>query len=640
MALHSVKPAVFFVIILLLTVGCYWPGLSGGFLFDDFPNLEGLGAYGGVVNYETFKSFVLTGWSGPFGRPISLLSFLLDDNTWPSYAPWFKQTNLLIHLLVGLMLCWSALLLLRLYGYAEKKAVWIAVLTASFWLLHPYFVSTTLYVVQRMAQLAALFMLAGLAGYLHGRLLLATRPLKAYLWMTISLGLGTLLAVFSKENGALLPLLLLVVEFCRPSASAEPGPRLWWSATFLWVPSLAVLGALASFIDFSPNPWPIRTFNQPERLLSEGRIVWEYLFHLWVPRIEGRGLFHDGYQISTGLFSPPITALAVIGLMALAAFAVTQRKRWPLLSVAVLFFFVGHLVESTVIGLELYFEHRNYVAAAFLFLPLAAGCVSLAERYKPALAGCVVALILMLLAGMTWQRAALWSDSKKLELYWAVATPESARAQSSLAAYLFENNRVEESMLRLEEASRNIPNNGLLVMRLLLQKVYVGQASEADFDRAVDSLRDKPLDPQVVMALRTLIDVVIGPRGSPAYISMAHQLLGEIGRNKKFRHLPLFVRLVPYLEGRLFLAQDRPAEAHEAFKRAMQLYGSVEAGFMMVAETASKGHYAMALEMLDQVEVVLERQEEKTLTRGRKTYEYEIARLQGLLRQELSSGSK
>lgn len=640
MEFNTLKPAIFLASILLLVVGCYWPGLSGGFLFDDYPNLQGLGAYGGVVDYETFKSFVLTGWSGPFGRPISLLSFLLDDNTWPSHAPWFKQTNLLIHLLVGLLLCWSTLLLLRLYGYTENKAVWIAVLTASFWLLHPYFVSTTLYVVQRMAQLAALFMLAGLAGYLHGRLLLATKPVKAYLWMTLSLGLGTLLAVFSKENGALLPLLLLVVEFCRPSTSPHPRPQFWWRVVFLWFPSLAVLGALASYIDFSSNPWPTRTFNQPERLLSEGRIVWEYLFHLWVPRIEGRGLFHDGYQISMGWFSPPITALAVIGLMALVVLAVTQRKRWPLLSVAVLFFFVGHLVESTVIGLELYFEHRNYVAAAFLFLPLAAGCVSLAERYKPALAGCVVALILLLLAGMTWQRATLWSDSNKLELYWAVATPESARAQNSLAAYLFESGRVDESMQRLEEASQKISNNGLLVMRLLLQKVYVGQASEADFDRAVDSLRDKPLDPQVVMALRTLIDVVIGPRGSPAYISMAHQLLGEMGRNEMFRHLPLFIRLVPYLEGRLFLAQDRPVEAHEAFKRAIQLYGNVEAGFMMVAETATKGQYAMALEMLDLVKVVLDRQEDKTLTRERKAYEYEIARLQGLLRQELSGDSK
>jgi len=96
---------------------CYLPGLHGGFLFDDYPNLKDLGIYGGVTDWETFKSFVLNGFSGPTGRPIALASFLLDDNTWPSYAPWFKTTNLLIHELCGLLLCWSILLLLRLYGY-------------------------------------------------------------------------------------------------------------------------------------------------------------------------------------------------------------------------------------------------------------------------------------------------------------------------------------------------------------------------------------------------------------------------------------------------------------------------------------------------------------------------------------------
>src|SRR5690554_3480367 len=88
-------------------------GTNGGFLFDDYPNLETLGSMGGVTNWETFYAFVFSGWSGPTGRPLSLASFLLDDNTWPSYAPWFKHTNLLIHILCGLLLCWATLLLMR-----------------------------------------------------------------------------------------------------------------------------------------------------------------------------------------------------------------------------------------------------------------------------------------------------------------------------------------------------------------------------------------------------------------------------------------------------------------------------------------------------------------------------------------------
>src|SRR5690554_7948782 len=102
--------------LLIFLVSCYlvyFKGLNGDFLFDDYPNLDALGALGGVTDWNTFRAFVFSGWSGPTGRPISLASFLLDDNTWPSYAPWFKHTNLLIHLLCGLLLCWATLLLMR-----------------------------------------------------------------------------------------------------------------------------------------------------------------------------------------------------------------------------------------------------------------------------------------------------------------------------------------------------------------------------------------------------------------------------------------------------------------------------------------------------------------------------------------------
>ena len=315
--------ALLFLIVVVML--CYWPGMQGGFLFDDFPNLKDLGAYGGVTDWASFKSFVFQGWSGPTGRPIALASFLLDDNTWPSHAPLFKQTNLLIHLLCGLLLCWATLLLVRnLNTVSEHQAQWIAVLACGVWLLHPYMVSTTLYVVQRMAQLATLFCLAGIAVYLYGRLQLATQPRRAYILMSLGLGAGTLLATFSKENGALLPLLILVIEFCLP----KQGKPAWqWRAVFLWLPSIVIAVLLARYIDFSDNPWPHRNFNQIERLLTEARIVCEYLLHLFVPRIEGNGLYQDGYVISKGLFEPVSTFFAIAFLVVLLAAAFVVRKR-------------------------------------------------------------------------------------------------------------------------------------------------------------------------------------------------------------------------------------------------------------------------------------------------------------------------
>jgi len=364
------KPAVFLLCLLVLAWCCYLPGVRGGFLFDDFHNLDALGMYGGVHDWKTLYSYVHSGMAGPSGRPLALLSFLLDDNTWPSFAPWFKITNLWIHLSCGLLLCWVNLLIFRQMRFAEDVAEWLAVIAAAFWFLHPLMLSTTLYVVQRMAQLATFFVLAGFVGYLKGRALLGTRPRWAYWWMSCSLVLGTLLGGLSKENGFLFPMMVLVFEFCLASRIQAQAPDRKWQGCFLWAPSVAIFLYLASLIDFSAHPWVERNFNQPERLMTEARIVWEYIRYLFLPQIEGNGLFQDGIEISRGLISPWRTLPAVIGIIALLLLGLVVRKKRPLLSFAILSFFVGHLLESTVIGLEPYFEHRNYLAAIFVFLPV------------------------------------------------------------------------------------------------------------------------------------------------------------------------------------------------------------------------------------------------------------------------------
>src|SRR5690554_4093345 len=167
--IKKISPFIILYLIICISSIVYWPGLQGNFLFDDFANLKDLGAYGTIDSWEKARNFITNGFSGPTGRPISLASFLLNDNTWPSIAYSFKYTNIMIHLLNGILLCWAILLLLRNYNYKEQQAIWIALIASGIWLLHPYFVSTTLYVVQRMAQLATLFTLIGIIGYLKAR---------------------------------------------------------------------------------------------------------------------------------------------------------------------------------------------------------------------------------------------------------------------------------------------------------------------------------------------------------------------------------------------------------------------------------------------------------------------------------------
>ncbi|WP_374664322.1 tetratricopeptide repeat protein [Acinetobacter sp.] len=621
---------ILFYLILFITLFVYWSGLKGDFLFDDYPNLQDLGTYGVIDSWDKARSFILNGFSGPTGRPISLLSFLIDANTWPADPYSFKYTNLMIHLLNGVILYWVIFLLLKNYNYNETKTLYISLIASAIWLLHPYFVSTTLYVVQRMAQLATLFSLIGIAGYLKYRLYLATKPIKAYVGMTIFLGLGTILATYSKENGALLPFLILMIEFCNPNKKNNP---IWqWRAIFLWLPSIAMLVLLSKYVTFAEDPWPNRNFNMIERLYSESRILCEYLFNLIIPQIELRGLYQDAFVVSKNIFKPITTLYSIVFLITLLLSALIFKKKYPLYALAVLFFLTAHLMESTVIGLELYFEHRNYLAAIFLFLPIVSGLVILKEKIDAQLVNLITIFILSGLSFFTYERAKLWGNTPALELYWAQNSLNSPRAQSSIAGMLFDQGRVLEANLFLEKATQRMPESALLNMRLLLQKVYSDIATEQDFLIASQMLRKQPFDAQAVQALRNLVEYITDNHKTQYYGKWTLQLINELETNNEYKNYSVFQRLIPYLKAKIYLEQGNIENSLKYYSDAIILYNDVEAGMMMVAEIGATRNYSEALYLLQRVEGIYMNQDANTLKRSKAEYDFEIKRLKIVLK--------
>ncbi|MTD10599.1 tetratricopeptide repeat protein [Acinetobacter sp. YIM 103518] len=612
----------------------YSLGFKGGFIFDDYPNLKDLGVYGTIDSWDKARAFITNGFSGPTGRPISLATFLLNDNTWPSIAYSFKQTNTLIHLLNGILLFWATTLILISYKLEQQKIYWIALVSTSIWLLHPYFVSTTLYVVQRMAQLATLFSLIGIVGYLKGRLLLNTKPLLGYFIMTVSIGLGTIFATYSKENGALLPLLILIIEFCNPKNNLIK-PMWQWRVICLWLPSIAIGFYIFKHINFSENPWPNRTFNQIERLYSECRIVVEYLRDLFIPQVEGKGLYQDGYEKSTGLFAPITTFFSLIFLVFLFLFSFVVKRKYPLITLAILFFFSAHLIESTVFGLELYFEHRNYLSAMFLFLPIAYFIVGLGKWVNNKIVIVATILLLSIFSFFTYQRVKLWSDTEYLELFWAKNTPDSARAQNALVSYLFDRGLYEESNNQLDRAIEKLPDSSLLVIRKLSQKVYLNQATREDFINAGLKVSEQPFDAQTVMGTRVLVVFIVDNNFVHKYGEDTREFLSILSQSKTYNKISVFNRLIPYLNAKLALAMHQDYKAYEYYLDALSRYNDVEAGLMMVAEMASTGNFAMALNMLKQVKVIYQHQSPKTLKRTNSEYDYEIERLEKYFRTKL-----
>lgn len=585
-----------FACALLAALWALWPGTAGNFLFDDYHNLNALKELGGITSLDDLKTFVFSGSAGPTGRPLAMLSFLIEDNAWPSNPTAYKTTNLLIHVLNGSLLAWAGLLLGRLYGLSEKRAQQLAIFNAAIWLLHPLFVSTVFYIVQRMALLAATFCLAGIAGYLHGRLQLTSRPVAAYLWMGSSLALGTLLGVLSKENAALMPLLLLTIEFCAPRQ--KPRPTRAFRLFTLWLPSLALGGYLISRIDLRPDIWPNRPFDQVQRLLTEPRILWEYLGSLFIPHIEHSGLYRDNLQISTGWLDPPSTFWAILALAILSVAAVLTRRSYALFSVAILFFLAGHLLESSVIGLELYFEHRNYLPAVFLFLPLGQALFKLDRWVSKPLLLIVMLSIVSMMGFMAHQRAHLWGDNDRLKIYWALSNPDSPRAQNALAAFYYNLGNREEAIDVLKRAIKRNPDSALLTMSLLQHRIYGGTATHQDMIDAADALKHQKYSSEALSITQKLV-LNLATQDFPRWqLKAAFKLLASYMGNPRYAPVSATRQMVPYLWGRLELAEGRPDEALNSYETAISARPPIKAILLMVAELASTGYPEHALSLL------------------------------------------
>jgi len=588
--------------VLLAGVVVYFPGLAGPFLLDDFGSVAALGDFGGVKDWDSFRAFVFGGVAGPTGRPVALLSFLIDANDWPAEPFPFKRTNLIIHLINGVLLGVLIRQVLVVLQYQKRSAMWIALFSAAFWLLHPFLVSTTLYVVQRMAQLSTLFIIAGLIGHLYARSLILVSATRAYLIMSFSMVFFGILAALSKENGILLPMLVGVLEvtvIASQSARAVALNR-YWAVAFLVIPSAIIVGYLGRmfFYDSFFEIVPPRDFSVYERILTQPRILVDYLQNWFIPKLYTTGIFQDHFVKSTGLFSPLTTIFSIVFHVAVVTVAMAKRRAWPLFALGILFFYVSHLLESTVVNLELYFEHRNYLAVGFLFVPLVAILWEKLDRTKFYLAGLFIASIL---AGFTHYSASLWADYPGMLEASARKAPTSVRAQARYAVSLSNAGYHDESLQVLDRAIRDIPGEYPL---LLVSRVVIlcesGALNADDFAKATTALSRADYDPRLLKVYTSLVETVLQGRCPQVSVAAIRQLFTDmllVQNNGDPSSLGF--SQIKYFIGVAYAHEAERSLAVEAFEDSLSARSNASSAMQMAAAMASRNFNAEALHLSD-----------------------------------------
>ncbi|MBQ4854467.1 tetratricopeptide repeat protein [Rhodanobacter sp. B2A1Ga4] len=596
----------------LLLVWAYAPGLHGSFLFDDFANLPALGTTGPVDTWPTFWRYLTSGIADPTGRPLTLLTFLLDAHDWPANPFPFKRTNLILHLLNGGLLYLLLAQLSRLLGHGKQQSQTAALMGSTLWLLHPLLVSTTLYIVQREAMLPATCTLAGLLLWLHGRSLLIRGNTTAGLtWGVLGLGGCTVLGVLAKANGALLPLFALLIEAIVlaprhpvPAGGSRRAHR-FTLLVFGIIPAAAILGYLF-WIGLSGvlagGPVGIRPWSISQRLLTEPRVLLDYLQLLWLPRPFSSGLFNDQYVASTSWWQPITTLPAMLSVLGLVGLAWWQRRRYPALALAILFYFAGQLLESTSISLELYFEHRNYLPALLMFWPLG---LWLADTRSLRLFKYALMLVLPLgLAWMTHARAELWGNVHSQALLWARINPDSARAQTNAAQIEMQAGRPEAAIQRLEKLLATQPDQVQLAFNLIGARCMTGGIQATDLAAARTAMQGTPKTGTLFAHWfdRTLPVALSG--GCPGLTTQGLQGLIDTGlKNPKLSAAGPQQDLT-YMRGRIALAHGQPDTALADFIHALDLQVRPGMALQAAATLGAAGYPAHGLRLLDHYETV------------------------------------
>jgi hypothetical protein len=421
----------------------YWSGLSGNWLFDDYPNI--VDNQGVQPTHADFASLVNAALSSPasdFKRPLASLTFALNYLAGGLHPFGWKLTNLFIHLLNGLLVFVLARLLITAVDITAPKGV-IAVLIATCWMLLPINLTSVLYVVQREESMANLFVLAGLIGYVAARcrmLASATIPeerrWRAFWMCALSITLPTAIGALAKETAVMLPLYALLIEWAlfRFNTANNTAPDRRIIILFVLVLALPVIVGLTWLLPHVLNPatWASRDFTLGTRLLSEARVVVGYIAGTLLPTPQVLSFYHDNFHISTGLLAPWTTLASIITLMALIALVVWLRPRHPLAALGIALFLGCHLLTGTILPLELVYEHRNYFASFGLMLaviPLLTG-----RAGQPMLLSRRVLLggLLLLWAGETAMTAVSWGNPLLLAESLAIRAPDSPRAQYEL----------------------------------------------------------------------------------------------------------------------------------------------------------------------------------------------------------------
>jgi len=575
------------VCIAVATAIAFAPALQNGFVswddpknFLDNPHYRGLGPTQLGWMWSTFLA-------GHY-VPLTWMTLGADYLLWGMNPMGYHATSLLIHVANAVLLFFVARRLLELStrnqpGRSASDLALPAAFAALFFSLHPLRVESVAWITERRDTLSLFFYLASVLAYLRFR----DAPSWKSRWYWIALGTFAC-ALLSKGTAVTLPavlVLLNVYPLRRVSVSAWRGAEARELAL-----ELAPFFALAAGFSLLS----VVALHPPDQLSPMAKLaVSAYSLELYVEKTLMPLGLSPLYQMPRHVdlvASMFIAAYASCIALALAAWMV--RRKWPAATAALAAFVVITLPMLGLVqnGPQIAADRYTYHSGAALAL-LAAGILFYAVPLPVVAKRTTAAIVLLVLALLTWNQTSTWHDSERLWTRVLHEDSTSSIAHTAMANVRYQQGRLDEGLEHSRRAVELAPDlaeahNDFGVG--LAQRGQVAEATE-EYRKAI-ALRPKYEEPLNNLGLETVrqgdIDggiafyrraLEINPDYADAHVNWGNALVRESKLADAIPHYQAALTVRPnsadarFNWGVALAQQGRFAEAASQFQAAVAL---------------------------------------------------------------------
>ena len=472
--------------------------LHSPFVFDESPNIV-KNPHIRLISLDLQKLYD-AGFKSPTLRPVANISFALNYYFGRYDVLGYHLANIIIHIINGILVYFIALTIFSqirpshtqtLNHSTSEPTFLMALFSALFFVVHPVQTQAVTYIVQRMTSMSVMFFLLSLFFYTRGRL-------SQIGWRRWSLFFGCfaswILALGCKQIAVTLPFIVLLFEwyFFQDLSTAW----LKKNVKYFLIPIAAL--CLLAFIYLGSNPfdkilaaYEIRDFTMLERVLTQPRVVIYYISLLFYPHPSRLNLEHH-FTTSHSLVNPTTTLLSLLTILGLVGLALYFGRRNRLISFGILWFFINLALESSVIGLEMIFEHRLYlpILGPVLIVSYLLFHFSLKRRSWAVI---VSAFIILSLGIATYSRNNVWRSKISLWQDCVEKSPNKPRPWHNLGDAFADLGLINEAIDHYSAALRIKPDYVAVHNNLGAALEKLGRSDEA-IDYFTRALRMDPDD--------------------------------------------------------------------------------------------------------------------------------------------------